>query len=92
MQGYARKAVETLQRAKEKTPERVDLWLALGTAYLADERYAAAAREFRDVLETAPDSEIAKAQLVKALRADGRNREADSVYRDPDDAPNLPKH
>jgi tetratricopeptide (TPR) repeat protein len=90
-EGYARKAVETLLRAKEKSPDRIDLWLVLGTAFLADERYAAAAREFRDVLEMVPDSEVAKTQLVKALRAEGRNREADQVYLDLS-APDLPKH
>lgn len=89
-EGYTRKAIETLQQAKEKSPEHIEIYLALGDAYLANEQYAAAVREYRDVLEASPDLEIARAQLAKALRAEGRNKEADQVYLDPD-APNRPK-
>jgi tetratricopeptide (TPR) repeat protein len=89
-EGYAQKAVETLQQAKEQNPDRLDVQLALGNASLADEKYAAAVREFKKVLEAAPDLEIARAQLAKALRADGREEEAGHLYSD--EAPHVSSH
>lgn len=80
--GYLGKAIETLRRAKEQNPNRVDVLLALGNAYLADKQYSAAIREFREVLEGAPDLEIAREQLAKTLRAAGRSAEAEQVYLD----------
>lgn len=82
VEGYAKKAVEILQQAKELNPDRPDVLLALGNAYLADEKYAAAVREFKEVLEAEPDLEIARAQLAKALRAEGRALEAERLYSD----------
>jgi len=58
--------------------------LALGNAYLADKQYSAAIREFREVLAGAPDLEMAREQLAKALRAAGRNEEAEQVYLEPE--------
>ena len=81
-EGYVRKAIETLRRAKNENAEDVRVLLALGNAYIADEQYAA--REYREVLQEAPDLETARAQLAKALRADGRTEEAAQVYVDAD--------
>ena len=50
-EGYTRRAVEVLRQAKQQNPERLDVVLALGDAYLTDEQYAAAVREYREVLE-----------------------------------------
>ena len=58
--------------------------LALGNAYLADKQYSAAIREFREVLDAAPDMEIARDRLAKALRAAGRSQEAEQVYLEPE--------
>jgi tetratricopeptide (TPR) repeat protein len=83
-EGYARKAVETLRRAENQNPEDVRVLLALGNAYIADEQYPAAVKQFREVLEEVPDLEIARTQLAKALRAEGRSEEAEQVYLDAD--------
>jgi Tfp pilus assembly protein PilF len=49
---------------------------------LADEQFAAAVRQFREVLEAAPNLEVARSQLAKALRAEGQIEAADRVYLD----------
>ena len=90
-EGYTRKAIETLLKAKENDPDRVEVLLALGNAYLAGEHYPAAIREYRELLERLPDLEIARAQLAKALRAEGRGEEADQVSMDSQMQPNLTK-
>ena len=87
-EGYARKAVETLRRAKNENADDVRVMLALGNAYIADEPYGAAVKKFREVLDEAPELEIAHVQLAKALRADGRVDEAEQVYLD-SGAPHL---
>lgn len=89
-EGYTRKAIETLRHAKNQNPDELEVLLALGNAYLADEDYAAAVREYREALGEAPDLEIARAQLAKALRAEGRTEEAEQVYLDTDQ-PHLSK-
>lgn len=66
--------------------------LALGDAYLVGEQYPAAIRKYREVLEGAPDLEIARTQLAKALRADGRGEEADRLHLDLEEQPKLTNH
>lgn len=91
-EGDARKAIATLQQAKQKNAERLDVLLALGNAYLVDKQFAAAIREFRAALAETPDSESARQQLAEALRASGREEEAARVYSDPGLAPKPEKH
>jgi uncharacterized protein HemY len=69
-------------RAKDENPNDLTVFVALGDAYFGDEHYAAAVREDRKALEEVPDLEIARAQLAKALRAEGRTEEAEQVYLD----------
>jgi tetratricopeptide (TPR) repeat protein len=85
-EGETQKAIATLQQAKGRNPERVDVLLASGNAYLAGKQYAAATREFRAALSETPDSESARQQLAEALRASGRDEEAAQLYV----APELP--
>jgi tetratricopeptide (TPR) repeat protein len=82
-EGYTRKAIDTLMKAKTRDPDCLKVLLALGNAYLAAERYPAAIQEYQELLKKAPDLEIAGAQLAKALRAEGRAEEAAQVFRDP---------
>jgi tetratricopeptide (TPR) repeat protein len=80
--GDTQKAIATLQQAKRQNPDRLDVILALGSAYLADKQYPAAIQEFRAVLTTDPDSEPARDQFAEALRASGRSDEANRLYVD----------
>jgi uncharacterized protein HemY len=64
------------KHAKELAPDNTGILLALGNAYVAEEHYSSAIKEYRELLETQPDLEIARAHLAKALRADGRTEEA----------------
>ena len=82
-EGYPRKAIETLQEAKQINPDRLDILMTLGDAYLVGEQYPAAIRQYKDVLEVAPELEIARVRLAKALRADGREAEAAQLYAEP---------
>jgi len=82
-EGYYRQAIEHLRLAREIAPNWADAALALGNAYLAQEKYAAAAKEFHDLLEQNPDLVVAREQLVKALRADGKMQEAEQVLAEP---------
>jgi tetratricopeptide (TPR) repeat protein len=54
VEGYTRKAIEVLRAAKDQSPDRIDVLLALGCAYMANEQYDATAKEFRKVLKGAP--------------------------------------
>ena len=82
-EGYYRQAIEQLKAAKEMAPGQPEIGLALGSAYLAQEKYAAAAKEFQDLLEQNADLEVARQQLVKALRAGGKMQEAEAVLAEP---------
>lgn len=75
-EGYAKQAIEKLKQAKALAPGQPDILLALGNAYLAGEQYSAAASEYKELLERAPDTEAARMQLAKALKAQGREEEA----------------
>ncbi len=90
-EGYTRKAIESLKKAKELEPNRVEILLALGNAYLGAEQYPEAIREYQELLEKAPDMESARAQLAKALRAQGLPEESHQVYLDPSAQPSLAK-
>jgi len=82
-EGYNRQAIAELKAAKELAPNRPEVLLALGNAYLAQERYEAAAKEFRELLEQEPDLEVAREQLAKTLRAEGRFQDAEQVLSGP---------
>lgn len=71
-------AIENWKKAKELKP-RPEVLLALGNAYLANEQYSAAVREYQELLQLAPEVEGARQQLAKALRAEGREAEARGV-------------
>lgn len=68
-------AIENWKKAKELEP-RPGILLALGNAYLANGQTGAAVREYQELLQIAPHTEGARDQLVKALRAEGREAEA----------------
>jgi tetratricopeptide (TPR) repeat protein len=82
-EGYNRQAIAELKLAKAVAPYRAEVLLALGNAYLAQERYEAAAKEFQELLEQQPDLEVAREQLAKTLRAEGRLQEAEQVLSGP---------
>ena len=84
-EGYMPQAIKNWQKAKELEPDREEISLALANAYLAAEHYAEAIREYKELLVKAPEMERAKAQLVKALRADGRTEEANEMSLNPVD-------
>jgi tetratricopeptide (TPR) repeat protein len=71
-------AIENWKKAKELEP-RPGILLALGNAYAANKELAAAVREYQELLQMAPETAGAKAQLVKVLRAEGREAEARAV-------------
>jgi tetratricopeptide (TPR) repeat protein len=79
-----RDAIENWKKAKELEP-RPEILLALGKAYAANKQYGAAAREYQELLQMAPETEGVKEQLAKALRAEGHEAEAQAVeeQRDP---------
>lgn len=85
-EGYYRQAIEHLKLVREIAPNWAEAALALGNAYLAQEKYAAAAKEFHDLLEQNPDLVVAREQLVKALRAEGKVQEAEQVLAEPQSA------
>ena len=74
-EGQWHEAIENWKKAKELQP-RPEILLALGNAYLANEQYGAAVREYQELLQAAPETDGAWEQLAKALRADGREAEA----------------
>jgi tetratricopeptide (TPR) repeat protein len=82
-EGYNRQAIAELKLAKELTPKRAEILMALGNAYLGQERYQLAAKEFQELLEQQPDLEAAREQLAKTLRAEGRFQEAEQVLTGP---------
>ena len=90
-EGYTQMAIEKLKKAKELQPDWPEILLALGNAYLVAEQYPEAIREYQELLAKAPDAESARAQLAKALRAQGHREEADQVYLDPATQPSLAK-
>jgi len=81
-EGFNRQATAELKAAKELAPGRPDVLYALGSAYLAQERYEAAAKEFRELLDLRPDLEVAREQLAKVLRAEGRPQDAEQVLNE----------
>ena len=74
-EGQWHEAIENWKKAKELEP-RWEILLALGNAYLANEQYGAAVREYQELLQAAPETDGAWEQLAKALRAEGREAEA----------------
>ena len=84
-EGYMPQAIKNWQKAKELEPDREEISLAMANAYLAVEHYTEAIREYKELLVKAPEMEIAKTQLVKALRADGRTEEANGMSLNPVD-------
>jgi tetratricopeptide (TPR) repeat protein len=92
VEGDARKAIETFQRAKElEPPGRPEILLALGNAYLAEEHYPEAVREYQVLLENAPENEEARVQLAKALRAEGHREFANQVSLRTEEHPDTAK-
>lgn len=77
-EGLLREAIENWKKAKGLKP-RPGILLALGNAYLDDQQYGAAVREYQELLQVAPETESAGEQLAKALRAEGREAEARAV-------------
>jgi tetratricopeptide (TPR) repeat protein len=53
-------------------PERLEILRALGNAYLAEEHFADAIKQYPELLEKAPQLEIVRSQMTKALRAERR--------------------
>jgi tetratricopeptide (TPR) repeat protein len=91
-EGYTRKAIEEFKKAKELVPERAEVLLALGNAYLAAEQYSRAAGEYRELLKVAPEMEQARRQCARALRAQGKIAEAEKLFVDELDPPEIGKH
>lgn len=81
-EGYTKRGIEQLKKAKELAPGRLKILMALGNAYLTGEQYAAAIAEYQEVLEAAPDTEAARVQMAKALRAEGRTAQASQLLLD----------
>jgi len=65
-EGYTKQAIDTVKRAKEWAPGKPSVVLALGHAYSAGEHYSAAVKEYKELLEKAPDMEAAREQLAKS--------------------------
>ena len=82
-EGYNRQSIENWRKAKELEPDRTEIALALGNAYLLDEQYPEAEREYRELLLHDPDMENAKGQLARVLRVEGRGQEAEQILADP---------
>jgi tetratricopeptide (TPR) repeat protein len=53
-EGYIRQAIEQLKHAKELAPDNPGILLALGDAYLAEERYSSTIKEYRELLRLNP--------------------------------------
>jgi tetratricopeptide (TPR) repeat protein len=82
-EGDAGRAIEVLKKAKELAPDRLEILMALGNAYLVAKRYDSAVEEYRELLDQAPDAEAARAQLIQALLAQGHKSEAERVAIEP---------
>jgi len=81
-EGHLPEAIENWKKAKQIEP-RPEILLALGDAYLAGEQYGAAVREYRELLQVAPEMESVRKQLAKAFRAEGREGEAEALLAEP---------
>jgi tetratricopeptide (TPR) repeat protein len=83
-EGLASQAVEQWKQAKELQP-RPNFSLALANAYVAAQRYSDAIREYQELLENA--LEEVRPKLAAALRAVGRNAEAEALFAEPSVGP-----
>jgi tetratricopeptide (TPR) repeat protein len=77
------KAIESFKRAKGLALLQPEVRQYPGNAYFAAKRYPEAVKEFQELAEKEPDWEPARLALAKALRAEGRIREADQILLGP---------
>jgi Flp pilus assembly protein TadD len=90
-EGDTELAIEKWKQAKALDPNRPEISFALGNAYLVAKHYLEAIREYKELLENAPEMESVRAQLAKALRAEGREEEAERLYEEPLAQPDIEK-
>lgn len=76
--GHPHQAALLLGKAKLIEPEKASIREALGIAYFRIMRWAEAEAEFRKVLELSPADDYAHYALGRALRNQGRHREAET--------------
>ena len=75
-EGMPAQATVALEKAKRLEPEKASIREALGIAYFRIRRWAEAEAEFRKVLVLAPSDDYAHYALGRALKNQGRHREA----------------
>ena len=74
--GMPAQATVSLEKAKKAEPRSRSIREALGIAYFRLGRWEEAEAEFRALVELAPSDEFAHYALGRALRNQGRHREA----------------
>ena len=81
-EGLIGQAVEQWKQAKELQP-RPDFSLALANAYVTEQQYSDAIREYQELLQNAPNLDGVRPKLAAALRAVGRDAEAEALFAEP---------
>jgi Flp pilus assembly protein TadD len=79
--GRAAQATVALEKAKRREPDKASIREALGIAYFKIQRYEEAEREFRAMLELAPNDDYAHYVLGRCLEKQGRDVEANGHYK-----------
>ncbi|MCS6978066.1 MAG: tetratricopeptide repeat protein, partial [Gemmatales bacterium] len=74
-------AAAALEQAVRLQPQHFEVRRLLARAYLMDKRYSEAERELRGLLETHPEDINGEFYLAWALAKQGRDLEADVVFR-----------
>ena len=79
--GMAAQATVSLEKAKQREPEKASIREALGIAYFRIRRWDAAEAEFRKLLELSPVNDYAHYALGRTLEKQGRMHEANGHYK-----------
>jgi tetratricopeptide (TPR) repeat protein len=74
-------ALEIFKRVSDRAPDRAEMHRLLGRAYLIDEQYEPAIKEFERSVAINPDDERARLDLGEALIAAGREAEAETALK-----------
>jgi Flp pilus assembly protein TadD len=80
--GMAAQATVSLEKAKQREPDKASIREALGIAYFRLARWEDAEREFRAIVEDlAPTDDYAHYALGRALEKQGKAAEANGHYK-----------
>jgi tetratricopeptide (TPR) repeat protein len=79
--GLPAQAAVSLEKAKQREPEKASIREALGIAYFRLNRWSQAEAEFRKALEISPVNDYAHYALGRCLEKQGHDQEANGHYK-----------